>query len=67
MNKVLSFYVHGFRSMGVGKKLWILIIIKLVFIFVIMKLLFFRNTIDSQAKAENITPAEYVRVRIIEN
>lgn len=39
--RVADLYVDGFRSMTVGRQLWILIIIKLVLIFVVMKLLFF--------------------------
>ena len=65
MNRVLRFYVDGFKSMTIGRKLWALIIIKLIIIFVILKLFFFSETTDSRAKAENITPAEYVRSRII--
>ncbi len=43
MKKIVEFYVDGFRGMRVGKKLWIIIAIKLFIFFVIMKLLFFPN------------------------
>ena len=38
--RILRFYIEGFRSMTIGRKLWALIIIKLAFIFLIMKLFF---------------------------
>lgn len=41
--RVFRFYVEGFRGMTVGKTLWTLILIKLFFIFVILKLFFFPN------------------------
>lgn len=39
--KVVRFYADGFRNMTVGKKLWLLILIKLFIIFFIFKLFFF--------------------------
>lgn len=39
MGRVVDLYVDGFRHMTVGRKLWALIIIKLVFIFFVLKLL----------------------------
>ena len=41
--KILRFYVDGFRSMTVGKTLWIIICIKLFIMFAILKLFFFPN------------------------
>ena len=41
--KILKFYVDGFRSMTVGKTLWLLIGIKLFIMFAILKLFFFPN------------------------
>jgi hypothetical protein len=40
--KVLRFYYDGFRNMPLwGKKVWIIIIIKLFLIFIVLKLFFF--------------------------
>ncbi|MFO7369106.1 MAG: DUF4492 domain-containing protein [Bacteroidales bacterium] len=39
--KIFRFYYDGFRSMTVGKKLWIIILIKLFIMFVILKVFFF--------------------------
>ena len=43
---VWRFYYDGFRQMTVGRKLWLLIIIKLAFIFLIMKLFFFPDLLE---------------------
>ena len=37
----MRFYADGFRSMTVGRKLWVIIIIKLIVIFGVLKLFFF--------------------------
>lgn len=39
--RIFRFYRDGFRSMTVGKDLWILILIKLFILFFVFKLLFF--------------------------
>ncbi len=39
--RIFYFYYDGFRSMTVGKKLWIIIIVKLFIMFAILKLFFF--------------------------
>lgn len=41
LHRIFYFYYDGFRSMTVGKKLWIIILIKLFIMFVILKLFFF--------------------------
>lgn len=41
MHPILSFYADGFRNMRTGRKLWILILIKLILIFGVLKLFFF--------------------------
>lgn len=38
---VWRFYYDGFRSMTVGRTLWVMILLKLFVFFVIMKMLFF--------------------------
>ena len=45
--KILKFYIDGFRSMTVGKTLWLIIGIKLFIMFVILKLFFFPNFLKS--------------------
>lgn len=41
--KIFYFYYEGFRSMTVGKKLWLIIFIKLFIMFAVLKLFFFPN------------------------
>lgn len=41
--RIFYFYYEGFKSMTVGKKLWVIILIKLFIMFVILKLFFFPN------------------------
>jgi hypothetical protein len=39
--RVFYFYYDGFRGMTLGKKLWLIILIKLFIMFVILKIFFF--------------------------
>ncbi|MBO4977879.1 MAG: DUF4492 domain-containing protein [Muribaculaceae bacterium] len=43
---VYSLYADGFRSMTVGRKLWALIIIKLIILFAILKVFFFPDILS---------------------
>ncbi len=44
--KILNFYIEGFRSMTIGKSLWVLIIFKLIVLFLVLKLFFFPNVLE---------------------
>ncbi len=44
----MRFYADGFRSMTVGRKLWVIIIIKLIVIFGVLKLFFFPDFLGSR-------------------
>lgn len=44
---VFRFYADGFRSMTIGKKLWAIIIIKLIVIFAVLKIFFFPDILSS--------------------
>jgi hypothetical protein len=46
--KIASFYWHGFRSMKTGRRLWLIIIIKLIIIFGFLKLVFYPNLLNSK-------------------
>lgn len=50
--RIFFFYYDGFRSMTVGKKLWIIIFIKLFIFFIIMKLIFFPDFLNSKFKTD---------------
>lgn len=45
-SRVYNFYLSGFREMTVGRKLWIIIIIKVVILFGVFKLFFFPNLLQ---------------------
>ncbi len=59
LKKVFLFYYEGFRSMTLGKTLWIIILIKLFIMFAILKVFFFPNFLSSKGdtKAEK---ADYI-------
>ncbi len=50
--------LRGFRTMTLGKTLWTIILIKLAIIFLVLKLFFFPDYIDS--KAPNKDKADFV-------
>jgi len=55
INKIVLFYVDGFKNLSsLGKKLWLLIIIKLVVIFVVLKVFFF-PTVDTVVEKQDQT------------
>ena len=47
-HKIFSFYYEGFKKMTWGKKLWLIIFIKLFIMFAILKLFFFPNFLNSK-------------------
>ena len=49
IKKIVRFYINGFKDMTWGKELWILIIIKLVIMFGILRLFFFHPVAPSIA------------------
>ena len=50
---VFRFYYDGFHSMTIGKRLWVIIILKLIIIFLILKLIFFPDLLRSRFKTDN--------------
>ncbi len=61
--KAFHLYYDGFRSMTLGKTLWLIIGIKLVIIFIVLKLFFFPNHIKQNA--EEGKEADYVAGKIL--
>lgn len=49
-HKIFRFYYEGFRDMTVGKKLWIIILIKLFILFFILKIFFFPDILKVNFK-----------------
>lgn len=58
--KIWRFYVDGFKSMTIGKKLWALILIKLALIFLLLRLFFFPNVLQERYDTDD-ERAEAVR------
>lgn len=59
---VWRFYLEGFRSMTLGRTLWLIILIKLFIMFFVLKLFFFPDFLDSQTDDKD----EYVAREFIQ-
>jgi hypothetical protein len=59
LKNIALFYIEGFQNMRVGKKLWLIIGIKFILFFVIMKLLFFPNILKENF-TDDTQRAEYI-------
>ncbi|MDR2496194.1 MAG: DUF4492 domain-containing protein [Tannerellaceae bacterium] len=57
--RVIRFYIEGFRSMTLGKTLWLIILIKLFIMFCVLKPFFFPRFLgqfgSDEAKQEYVT------------
>ena len=62
--RVFNFYRDGFRSMTVGKTLWLIIGIKLFIFFVIIRWIFFPDFLASKSDNEQ-GKAQYVREQLM--
>ena len=52
LKNIFLFYYQGFRSMTVGRRLWLIIILKLIVMFLILKLFFFPNFLKTKFKTD---------------
>lgn len=64
LQKIFSFYSDGFRSMTVGRTLWVIVLIKLFIMFVVLRIFFFPNYLNSNFKDEQ-SKADHVRQELI--
>ena len=64
-SRVFHLYYDGFRSMTVGKTLWIIIGIKLFIFFVILKWLFFPDFLSTKCDTDQ-EKTEYVRSQVVD-
>lgn len=62
IHKVIDFYYEGFSQMETGKTLWLVIVVKLVVIFIVLKLFFMPDVLGT--KAEEGREADYISSRI---
>lgn len=62
---VVRFYWEGFRSMTIGKTLWLIILIKLFVMFAVLKVFFFPNFLNSKFENKE-QKADYVGTELIQ-
>ena len=58
---IWNFYADGFKNMTWGKPLWILIILKAVILFLVLRIFFFRPTMAGKTEEEK---SEYVGTQL---
>ncbi|MDR3267111.1 MAG: DUF4492 domain-containing protein [Tannerella sp.] len=61
--RIFRFYLEGFKSMTLGKTLWVIILIKLFIMFAILKVFFFPrflNQFDGNTAKEEYVSQELV-------
>ena len=63
IGKIVRFYADGFRQMTTGRSLWVLIIVKLLIIFGVMKLFFFPDILSRDYETDE-ERAEAVRTSL---
>ena len=57
LNRVLNFYIEGFRNMTWGRTLWLIILLKLFIMFVVLRIFFFQpvlSGLDEQEKQDAV-------------
>ena len=52
VRKAMDFYVDGFRRMTWGRELWWIILLKLVVLFVVLRLFFFKPVMGGMTEGE---------------
>lgn len=62
--RIWDLYYDGFRSMTIGKTLWLIILLKLFIFFVVMKLLFFPNILKRDYNTDE-ERADHVRNELL--
>jgi uncharacterized membrane protein len=59
-----TFYRDGFKSMTVGKTLWLIVLIKLFIMFIVLKIFFFPNYLNTNFHDEK-SKANHVREQLL--
>lgn len=52
LKNIFHFYYQGFSNMTVGRKLWVIILIKLGIIFLVLRLFFFPDFLKTNFKTD---------------
>lgn len=64
LTAVVRFYVDGFRSMTLGRTLWVMILLKLLILFCVFRLLFFPDVL-ARDYDDDAQRAQAVRTSLI--
>jgi hypothetical protein len=64
LSAIYQFYRNGFAAMRLGKTLWIVMAVKLVILFGVIKLLFFSDTLQSRFDSDQARQ-EYVSEQLM--
>lgn len=65
VTRIWRFYYEGFKSMTIGKTLWIIILLKLAIMFLIFRLLLFPNFLSTNFDSDK-ERSEYVLEQLTE-
>jgi len=57
LGSLFHFYIDGFRNMTWGRPLWILIILKLIILFAVLRVFFFKPVLGGKTDEQK---SEYV-------
>ena len=55
IKSIATFYIDSFKSMTWGKELWVLIILKLVILFLVLRLFFFKPVLAGKSTEQKST------------
>ena len=63
VSDIAAFYLKGFRSMRLGRTLWVIILLKLFILFGVVRIFFFPDYLNSRFTTDD-QKAAYVLERI---
>ena len=63
ISSIANFYIQGFRQMTWGRELWVLIILKYVILFLVLRLFFFKPVRAGQTEDQK---SDFVGERLTE-
>ena len=63
ITSVWRFYIDGFKSMTWGRELWLLILLKVIILFVLLRGFFFQPVLEGKSDTQKM---EHVGMQLIE-
>ena len=51
---IWNFYIDGFRNMTWGKPLWVLILLKVIILFLVLRMFFFQPVLNGKTEEQKI-------------